>query len=46
MTTISPSLAERNRDAAAVNLAARHLADRPGRHIDRKSVVERVCIYV
>lgn len=38
MTTISPSLAERNRDAAAVNLAARHLADRPGRHITARII--------
>ena len=38
MTTITPSLAERNRAAAAVNLAARHLADRPGRHITARII--------
>lgn len=32
-TSLTPKQAESNRDNAAVNLAARHLCDRPGRHI-------------
>lgn len=38
MTSLSPSLAERNRDAAAVNLAARHLGERRGHHITARII--------
>ena len=38
MTTIAPSLADRNRDAAAVNLAARHLSERSAKHITARLI--------
>ena len=36
MTTIVPSLADRNRAEAAVNLAARHLSERDAKHVNAR----------
>ena len=33
MTSLTPTVADRNREAAAVNLVARHLAERGAKHI-------------
>src|SRR5947209_18075399 len=38
MSSIPATLADRNRTAAAVNLAARHLTDRPAKHITRRNI--------
>lgn len=42
MQSVPASLAERNRQQNAVNLVARHLSDRPGRHIIRRVMGELV----
>ena len=42
MQSVTPTLAERNRQQNAVNLVARHLSDRPGRHIVRRVLGELV----
>ena len=42
MQSVTPTLAERNRQQNAVNLVARHLADRPARHIVRRVLGELV----
>ena len=42
MQSVTPTAAERNRQQNAVNLVARHLADRPARHIVRRVLGELV----
>ena len=42
MQSVTPTAADRNRQTNAVNLVARHLADRPARHIRRRVLGEMV----
>ena len=42
MQSVTPTAAERNRQQNAVNLIARHLSDRPARHIVRRVLGELV----
>ena len=42
MQSVTPTAAERNRQQNAVNLVARHLSDRPARHIVRRVLGELV----
>lgn len=46
MTTIVPTRADDNRNAAAVNLAARHLSERKARHITARQVAGRLVWHV
>ena len=42
MTSLHPSTADANRDANAVNLAARHLSERAAKHVKAKQVGGRL----
>ena len=45
MTSLVSSTAERNRQAAAVNLAARHLAERAARHITARRLANGLLVW-
>lgn len=42
MQSVTPSIAERNRDAAALNIAVAHLANRAARNITARQVAGRL----
>lgn len=42
MTSLTPSVADSNRNASAVNLAARHLSERKAKHITARQVAGRL----
>ena len=42
MQSVTPTAAERNRTQNAVNLIARHMSDRPGKHITARQVAGRL----
>lgn len=42
MASLHPSVADRNRAEAAVNLAARHLAERGAKHVKARQVAGRL----
>ena len=46
MTSLSPTRADDNRNAAAVNLAARHLIERAARHVTARQVAGRLVWHV
>lgn len=46
MTSLHPSTADANRDANAVNLAARHLSERTAKHVKAKQVGGRLVWHV
>ena len=45
MTSLTPSRADANRQQNAVNLIARHLADRPAKHI-RRRILDNVTVWL
>lgn len=45
MASVAPSLAERNRDANAVNLTARHLSERKAKHITARALPNGLAVW-